>query len=425
MLSGSEVIIAATFVLALLLTSIIDIALGNVNKISIRRLLDNPKVKSGPRLVALIDGRDEVLLSVHLLIQFVIVSGVVFLFAALGRRAIPNVVAMPATIVIMFASIVIFRQLIPRIVATRNPEFVLLRLLTLVRIAAFIMHPFSRVLTVVMNYFKGWEEPVEANKELVASNDEIQAFIDAGQEEGILESGEGEMIQSIVHFGDKVAREVMTPRTQIIAIDVTSSVDKLLYLIVTKKHTRIPVYRDDLDNIEGIIHERDVLRVWQRGEKVENLRSLVTPVNFVPETKPVDDLLQEMRDNGGQIVLVVDEYGGVSGLITMKDLVEEIVGDIRDDSESEGENIVEESNGTFVVPGRTELSALEEKLGMPLVEETECTTVAGAVVELFGRLPATGEKIEHRGVQIEVLDADRRRVHRLRLKVLVPRRMIG
>jgi len=214
----------------------------------------------------------------------------------------------------------------------------------------------------------------------------------------------------------------MTPRTQIVAIDINSPVEKLLQLVVNKQHARIPVYRDDLDNIEGIVHERDLLRVWQRGDKLENFRSLIKPAYFVPETKPVDDLLQEMKQKGDQMVLVVDEYGGVSGLITMEDLVEEIVGDIHDESD-DTEKIVEESKGVFVVPGSLELGALEEKLGVPLVAETDCTTVAGAVVELFGRVPVPGEKIEHGGVEIEVLEADRRRVRKLRLKPLVPRRM--
>ena len=229
------------------------------------------------------------------------------------------------------------------------------------------------------------------------------------------------MIQSIVHFGDKLAREVMTPRTQIVAIDINSPVEKLLQLIVTKRHARIPVFRDDLDNIEGIVHERDLLRIWQRGDKLENFRALIKPSYFVPETKPVDDLLQEMRSKGDQMVLVVDEYGGVSGLITMQDLVEEIVGEIHDESEADTEKIVEESKGVFVVPGSLELGVLEEKLGVPLVADTDCTTVAGAVVELFGRLPSPGEKIEHAGVEIEVLAADRRRVQRLKLKMLVPK----
>src|SRR5439155_8064458 len=201
------------------------------------------------------------------------------------------------------------------------------------------------------------------------------------------------MIQSILQFGDIVARDVMTPRTQIVAIDINSSVDKLLQLVINKRHARIPVFRDDLDNVEGIIHERDLLRVWQRGDKLENFRSLIKPAYFVPETKPVDDLLREMKQKGDQMVLVVDEYGGVAGLITMEDLIEEIVGDIHDESEADADKVVEESKGVFVVPGGLELEVLEEKLGLPLVTDTDCTTVAGAVVELFGRLPSPGEKI--------------------------------
>jgi len=190
-------------------------------------------------------------------------------------------------------------------------------------------------------------------------------------------------------------------------------------LITSRRHSRIPVFHDNLDNIEGAVHERDLLRVWQRGETHDNLRSLLTPVYFVPETKPVNDLLNEMKEKGEHLVLVVDEYGGISGLITMEDLVEEILGEIHD-TDSTGEKLIEESPGVFIVPGSLELSSLNEKLGSPFVENTECTTVAGAVVELFGRLPSSGEKIEHRGVSAEVLDADRRKVYRLRLRKFVP-----
>jgi len=194
-------------------------------------------------------------------------------------------------------------------------------------------------------------------------------------------------------------------------------------LVIAKRHAQIPVYRDDLDNIEGIIHERDLLRVWQRADKLENFRSLIKPAYFVPETKPLDDLLQEMRQKSNQMVIVIDEYGGVSGLITMEDLFEEIVGEIYDESDGDAQKIVEESGGTFVVSGTLELGVLEDKMGVPLVADTDCTTVAGAVIELFGRVPAAGEKIEHGGVEIQVLEADRRRVRRLRIKPLVPRRM--
>jgi len=403
--------------------SVIDFAFSAVNKISIRRLLDNPKAKAAPQLANLLEIRPEALMSVHIVIQMLLVAGTVFMFGALGRRQIPYVAGMPGTIAMMMAVILVFRHLIPRIIAMRNPEIILLSVFPIFKLAHVLLRPFTRLLMGTLNYFHQWEEEMEPVKEEETSEEEIQAFIDAGQEEGILESDEGEMIQSIVHFGDKVAREVMTPRTQIVAIDISSSIEKLIQAIITKRRTRIPVYRDDLDNIEGIVHERDVLRSLHKGDKLESLRSLVKPVLFVPETKPVDDLLQEMKERGDQLVLVVDEYGGISGLITMEDLIEEIVGNIHDEAEAAGEKLIEEGNGVYVVPGTLELSAIEEKLGIPLVEETECTTVAGAVVELFGRLPFAGEKIEHGGVEIEILAADRRRVQRLRLRLLIPKRM--
>jgi CBS domain containing-hemolysin-like protein len=419
-LNATELGIAILFVLTLFLTSVLEIAFSSINKISFRRVLEKPEIKTAPALAALLDTRTEVLMSLHLLIQSLMVAGAVFLFAAFNRREVPYVAGMPGTIGLMFAIIVLFRQLIPRLVASRNPEMILIYLYPAFRLS-LLMRPFARLMSSVLNYFHSWEEEADSSKkEEEASEEEIQAFIDAGQEEGILEDSEGEMIQSIVHFGEKTVREIMTPRTQIVAIDINSSVEKLLQLVTSRSHARIPVYRDDMDNVEGVIHERDLLRMWQRGDTPAPLAMtlplarLVRPVHLVPETKPVDDLLNEMKQRGDHMVLVVDEYGGISGLATMEDLVEEIVGEIHD-AESSEEKIVRENPGVYVVPGSLELSALDEALAAPFVEDTECTTVAGAVVELFGRLPAPGEKIEHHGIGVEVLDADRRKVRRLRL----------
>jgi len=420
MLNATEIGIALLFVVVLLLMSIIDAAFNSINKISFRRVLESSKSKTAPALAVMLESRTEVLMSIHLFIQLLLVSGAVFLFAAFNRHQVPYFAGMPGTIVLMFVLIVLFRQLVPRLVAARNPEVVLIYLFPALVVCWVLLRPLARLMTGVLNYFHSWEEEADTGKEEEATEEEIQAFIDAGQEEGILEDVEGEMIQSIVHFGDKVVREVMTPRTQIVAIDINSSVEKLLQVITSTSHARIPVFRDDIDSIEGFIHERDLLRLWQRGDAASSprpLARLARPVHFVPETKPVDDLLNEMKQRGDQMILVVDEYGGVSGLATMEDLVEEIVGEIHD-TESGEERVVEESPGIYIVPGSLELNALDEMLSTRFVEDTECTTVAGAIVELFGRLPAAGEKIEHHGVSVEVLDADRRKVHRLRMKLL-------
>jgi CBS domain containing-hemolysin-like protein len=401
--------------------SIIDVAFTNVNKVAVRRLVDRPKGKAAASLAAMLETRAEVLTSIHIIIQLFLVSGAVFVFTLIERRQVRYTISVVGTVCVMMLVILLFRQLLPRIITMRSPEVILLRFFPIFKIAHTALRPVSLLLMSALNYFHQWEQDVEPAKEEETSEEEIQAFIDAGQEEGILEHDEGQMIQSIVHFGEKVAREVMTPRTQIVAVDINSPVENLLQVITTKRHARIPVYRDELDNLEGVVHERDLLRLWQRGDKLESFRTLIKPAYFVPETKPVDDLLQEMKEKGDQIVVVVDEYGGVSGLITMEDLIEEIVGEIHDEAEGDGEKVIEESKGVFVVPGSLELGVLEEKLGMPVVANTDCTTVAGAVVELFGRLPSPGEKIEHGGIEIEVLAADRRRVQRLRLKILVPK----
>lgn len=420
MLNATELGIATLFVVALGVISILEIAFSSINKIAFRRFLEKPEMKAAPPLASLLEIRTEVLLSIHLLIQSLMVAGAVFLFAAFNRRQVPYVAGIPGTVGLMFVLIVLFRQLIPRLIVARNPEMVLMYLFPVFRLCIFVMRPFARLMTAVLNYFHSWEEEIGPDKkEEEATDAEIQAFIDAGQEEGILADTEGEMIQSIVHFGDKIVREIMTPRTQIVSIDINSSIEKLVQLMTSRSHTRVPVYRDDLDNVEGFIHERDLLQFWQRPDLAavpRPLAKLVRPIHLVPETKPVDDLLNEMKLRGDQMVLVVDEYGGISGLATMEDLIEEIVGEIHDDESTE-ERIVQENPGVYLVPGSVELSTLSETLGAGFANDTECKTVAGAVVELFGRLPSAGEKIEHQGVFVEVLDADRRKVRRLRMVV--------
>jgi CBS domain containing-hemolysin-like protein len=421
MLSATEVVTAFVLWAALLITSIFEVAFGSMTRISLRRLLEKHDIKPAPMLMSLLGSRSEILMSLQLLTQVLLVCGTVLMFIVFGRREVPYAAGTTVTIIVMFVVILLFRQFVPRLIAMRNPEMVLVRFFRAFQFCTLVMWPFSRLTMAILNYFHRWEEETEQDSEEETSAEEIQAFIDVGQEEGILERGEGQMIQSIVHFGEKIVSEVMTPRTQIVAIEVNAPVEKLLELITSERHARIPVYSNDLDNIEGVIHERALLRLWRRGEKVDSLRPLVKPVHFVPETKPVDDLLAEMKQRGDQMVIVVDEYGGVSGLVTMEDLVEEIVGEIHD-TEGGSQQIQEESTGTYIVPGSFELHSLNEALGTSFAADTKCTTVGGAVVESFGRLPVAGEKIEQDGLSIEVLEADRRRVQRLRLRVLATRK---
>jgi CBS domain containing-hemolysin-like protein len=419
MLSIAEPLAALLLIGALLIVSLIESAVSAVSRLSARRLLESPSPHAS-KLNALVERRDETLMSLAILIDTILAAIAVFLFAVFIRRDLIATAA-PAAFGVTFFLVLAFRNLIPRLVAARNPERILIGLFPLLQLCVGVVKPFASPLSTVLQRFERWEAELEpGKKEEETSEEEIQAYIDAGQEEGILEPEAGEMVQSIVHLGNKVAREVMTPRMQITAIDITAPIEELLDLIITRRHARIPVFRGNLDDIEGIIHERDLIGAWRRGEKMVSLQPLVKPAQFIPESKPIDDLLREMKETGDQMTLVVDEYGGVSGLITMEDLVEEIVGEIHD-AASDAPRAIEEKPGAYLVPGSLELGALDSLLGVPFVEDTECTTVAGAVVELFGRLPAPGDQLEHRGVQVEILEADRRRVHRLRLKVAGPK----
>jgi putative hemolysin len=417
MLIELQFVLAFVLVLALLIMSILDFSLSGANKIALRRIADRSGARRSSLLDSLADTRAEVLMVIHISIQILLIGIAVLLTHTFLMYPIHFALALGAAAGSTLVLVLVFRQLIPRAIALRNAEMVLARLIPALAVPYFVLRPLAGLIFSMLNRFRGWEA-AEPEDEEEASEEEIQAFIDAGQEEGILEQDEGAMIQSIVQFGDKLALEVMTPRTQIVAVDAKEGIHKIIDVVASSRHSRVPVYRDQLDNVEGVVHASDLLRLAHDGRLPADVRSLLHDVDFVPETKPIDDLLEEMRDRGQQFVLVVDEYGGISGLITIEDLVEEIVGDINDGpSEMDAVRVQEESPGAYLVPGGKELSSVDALLGSSIFPETECTTIGGAVVELFGRLPATGERIRHEGVAIDIVDADRRKIRRLRIRV--------
>jgi len=249
------------------------------------------------------------------------------------------------------------------------------------------------------------------------SGDDIQALIDVGAAEGILEEEEGELIHSIIEFGDTRVNEVMTPRTEISALPLTATVREARDVMVESKYSRLPVYREQIDNVEGLIYVRDILQCWVDDKEEETIGSLLRPVYFVPETKTVSTLLEEMQKARQQLAMVIDEYGGVAGLVTVEDILEEIVGEIEDE-DTEGEEIVEiveASDGYYDVLGSTEIGKIERLLDME-IEDDDFTTIAGLVISESGYVPRTGERLAFRGLDLEVLEADSRRISRLRLR---------
>ena len=209
----------------------------------------------------------------------------------------------------------------------------------------------------------------------------------------------------------------MTPRPDIVAVEANATVREARNVILESKYSRLPVYRDQIDNVEGMIYVRDLLQCWADGCEDESIERLVRSVYFVPETKPVAELLEEMQKAHVQLAMVIDEYGGVCGLVTVEDILEEIVGEIEDEdiAGEELEEIVEGGDGSYEVAASTEIGKIERLFNME-IEADDFTTIAGLVINESGKVPAVGEVLIIRGLEVEVLEADERRILRLRVK---------
>ena len=243
----------------------------------------------------------------------------------------------------------------------------------------------------------------------------VDALIEAGQEEGILEESDRDLIQSVVEFGDKTVREVMTPRPEIVAVPVTMTIAEMTELLDKYPYSRIPAFEGDIDHIKGILYAKDLLQVADVEAHTRTVGDLMKPdVYFVPETKLGSDLLREMQRDNARMAVVIDEYGGVAGLVTIEDLVEEIVGEIRD--EHEKSEIVKESETSYIFNGNTDVDLLDKLLGVR-PDEKEATTIAGLVSELAGHIPKAGEVFEEKGLRFEVLESTERRVDRVRVSL--------
>jgi len=275
----------------------------------------------------------------------------------------------------------------------------------------------ARPLAALLAFFQSLvelAEPESIANEAANSAEHIDALIAAGTEEGIIEEGDRKLIQSVVAFGDKTVREVMTPRPNIVAIEESQSLESLRELAIEQQYSRVPVYSGTIDLIIGFVHMRDMFELDEQERKGRTVKELTRPIRVVPESKPVDVLLREMQQDGAHMAIVVDEYGNTAGLVTMEDMVEEILGEIHDEHEPE-RDVVEESQGTYVVSGTVDVDRLHELLAFRPQEEPESTTIGGLVTEWLGHVPHVGETVERDGIRLEVLAGNELRVDQVRV----------
>ncbi len=326
---------------------------------------------------------------------------------------IDNLVSVIILILSAASFVLVFQYLVPLFIIRRDPENILDMLLPTFHIAASGIAALTKKLIWITGFYKEREENILSSKEEKLSN---HALTKNAKEESLILEQEGlEIVQSIVEFGETVVREVMTPRPDIVAISASASLTELRDLFREQQYSRMPVYRDDLDNIIGVVFVKDLVALPPGTEPP--LTVLMRSVHFVPATKRASKLLGELQGRQVHMAIVVDEYGGTAGLVTVEDLLEEIVGEIRDEHDVEVDTVTDEGGGSLVYSGNVSIDDVIERFDVHIAREG-FETVGGYLLSHLGRMPYVGEQFEADGLLVEVLEVERRRINKVRLKGL-------
>jgi putative hemolysin len=312
----------------------------------------------------------------------------------------------------------VFGELVPKSLAIRYSEKIAFATSTPIDILSRLFRWILRMLTISNNFVLRLITSAEQQETFHVSEDEVKYLIREGRKTGVFEPSEEDLIHSVFKFTDTVVKEVMVPRTEIVAVESGTDIDTILGLMNTKGFSRLPVYSETIDNVIGVVYLKDILSLHRTNIPFQ-LETVLRKPYIVPPNKNVSVLLKEMRERRIHLALVGDEYGGTDGLVTMEDLIEEIVGDIRDEQEKELREIEEISANRYVVDGRTDIGKLNERLAAKLPED-EFETVGGFVLGLFGRLPAEGDQIRFDNLLFTVLRLRKNRIARIRILKYTP-----
>ena len=248
---------------------------------------------------------------------------------------------------------------------------------------------------------------------------EIQNIIDVGEERGLITRREGELIESIFDFRDTIVREIMVPRLEIVGVELQTPLEQIIALVLEKGHSRLPVFAGDIDHVKGILLAKDLLEFWQTPEATWDLDRVLRPAYFIPESKKISDLLRDLVERKTQIAMVIDEYGGIAGLITLEDILEEIVGEIYDEYDHLEPRLIPEDDGAVLVDARLDVEELMAHFHLPR-PEGKFESVGGLLIHLLGRVPQINDRVVVENLELVVVAADERRAKQVRARVLAP-----
>jgi len=387
--------------LAAFLFSLFYMSLISFSKIALSRFLEK---KDKNYRMKILNIYDEIRISVGFMRIVFLIAFLVYISTVFPRLRFWPLWLFLISLAVYF----LFFDSLPRFLSALFKKRILSLFLPSYRLAHFLAAP----LLAIAKIKAGNDEQEEIRE---ASDEEIKTFIEEAKEEGIIETEESTLLKSVVEFGDITVREIMTPRVDMACIRKDSTIGKLRELVVKEKRSRIPVYKDRVDNIEGVIIAKDLLEYADEESRKNPIEPLIRPAYFVPESMKVTELLKELQKRKQKLAIVVDEHGGVSGMVTMEDLVEEIVGEIQDEYDREEVQIVEKGPLDYIISGDVEVEEVEELFDTEFGEESYIT-IGGLITHHLGRLPRLGEKVQLKDLSLEILDVGQRTVKKLRIK---------
>ena len=387
----------------------IEAAFSALMRLSLRLVAERSSRPDG--LGAYLDDPLLLFMPVRLLLGLVTASATALLARAFGTTGANT---LTSVIISVVAFVVVCELLLPLALVGRDPERTLEILLPSFAPVARALGPITRLIArTVSSTKRAAAVPAQTDEAEAEANEVAKTYLDSGEQEGIIEGEDRKLLQSIVDFGDTIVREVMTPRPDIVAIEDMATISDLRALFREQEYSRFPVYKQNLDNIAGFVFVKDLV-LLEAADDARPISTLLRPALVVPETKRVPELLKMFQRQQQQCAIVVDEYGGTAGLVTAEDLLEEIVGEIRDEYDVESEPIVDEGNGRFLFSGKVDIDEVVERLKVP-IEREGFETVGGFLLSHIGRVPAVGERFDIDGLSVEVVDAERRRINKVRI----------
>jgi CBS domain containing-hemolysin-like protein len=308
-------------------------------------------------------------------------------------------------------------EFLPEALAMRAPESTAIAFAPIVAFLEWLLAPIVRL---SMWLSMGVAAPVAGQRIPLVTEEEIKTLVDAGEEGGAIAEDEKDMIYSIFEISETWAREIMVPRIDVFALEVETPLAEAVDALIKVGHSRVPVYEATIDNVLGVLYAKDLLRLWRTSDPVKTLRDVLRPAYFIPETKKVNDLLAELQQKRIHMAIVVDEYGGTAGLVTLEDIVEEIIGDIRDEYDVNEETYVERvSDSEYVFDARIDLDEVNELLSLKLPSQ-DSDSLGGFIYGQLGHVPVAGEKVAALGAEFEVLSVSGRRIRKVHTVRVAP-----